>query len=431
MSLWSNVLIQRKVDPYILMHMMRTDSMEQTVSVIIFAKDLANKVTEEAIYKANGRIKYKLPLIKAYAVELSYKHIKNLALLKDVVYISNDANVKCFLDIARPEVKAPQCHRAGYNGRGVTIAILDTGIYPHPDLIQPKNRIIGFKDLINGINRPYDDNGHGTHVAGDAASNGISSNGKYKGIAPASNLVGIKVLDENGSGNVSDIVAGMQWATDNKDKYGIRVMSMSLGSNKVFAGIDPMMIAVKAVWDRGIVVVAAAGNSGPKDNTIASPGISPVIITVGAADDKGTPAIDDDIVAPFSSRGTFRRCRRVDKPDIVAPGVNITSLAADTDYRADITASNKHNPNDAIAAGTHKKSIAISSAKYKTMSGTSFATPIVSGAISLLLQKSPSLTPDEVKKIVLSSGNPLKDQPRNAQGNGIIDIEKMLAQVAP
>lgn len=249
-----------------------------------------------------------------------------------VEYISDDARMTSLLNIAAQEVGARIANDTGYTGKGVGIAILDTGIYPHQDLVRPKNRIVAFKDVINNRQTPYDDNGHGTFVAGVAAGNGYLSGGKYRGIAPDASLIGVKVMDENGSGDSSDIIAGMQWVVNNKDKYNIRVLSVSLGAKPgSVTKFDPLAVAVDAVWDKGIVVVVAAGNSGPRQNTITTPGISSKVITVGAVDDKRTIEYEDDKMADFSSRGPVNR--RLIKPDLVAPGVNIRSLATNKEYR--------------------------------------------------------------------------------------------------
>lgn len=192
---------------------------------------------------------------------------------------------------------------------------------------------MAFRDFVNNRQSPYDDHGHGTFVAGVAAGNGYSSGGKYRGIAPEANIIGVKVMDKDGSGNSSDIVAGMQWVVDHQQEYNVRIMSLSLGAKPSNSRFDPLAAAVEAVWKKGIVVVAAAGNSGPKQNTIATPGISPMILTVGAVDDKRTPDYKDDVIADFSSRGPVNG-RQV-KPDLVAPGVNITAAKTDKSYVGD------------------------------------------------------------------------------------------------
>ena len=183
-------------------------------------------------------------------------------------------------------------------GDGVTIAIIDTGIYQHPDLT---DRITEFVDFINNETNAYDDNGHGTHCAGDAASASV----KYMGPAPKANLVGVKVLDKLGSGSLETVMQGVDWCIQyNRNNSGkkIDIISMSLGAPP--QEDDPMVKIVEAAWTAGIVVCVAAGNDGPDNNTISSPGISKAVITVGALDDRNTDdKRNDDDVAGFSSRG--------------------------------------------------------------------------------------------------------------------------------
>lgn len=367
-------------------------------------RELYEKV-EELITKYSGKIKYHLPIIHGYAVEIPANRIKDIANTPCVKYIHYDATVNCLLNIATKAIKADIAHEFGYTGKKVTVAVVDTGIYPHPDLTKPENRIIAFKDFVNNKTSPYDDNGHGTHVAGEIAGNGLSSGGKYRGVAPNAKLVGVKVLNQEGGGNISDVIAGVQWVVENKDKYNIKVMNLSLGAEpRPFA--DPLVSAVNTAWKKGIVVVAAAGNSGPKKGTISSPGISPTIITVGAVDDKRTPETSDDTIANFSSRGPTPSGKI--KPDVVAPGVNITSLNSDKSYL----------PGETSSIMDLKEA-------YISKSGTSMATPIVAGAIALLLEKYPELTPDKVKEMLKKSAVDLKAE-SIAQGAGEINIAKLL-----
>jgi len=207
-------------------------------------------------------------------------------------------------------------------GKGISIAILDTGVAPHPDI---ENKIVAFKDFVNDKEAPYDDNGHGTHVAGDAAGTGVSSGGKYKGTAPDASIVGVKVLNNDGGAKVSDIIEGIDWVIQNRDKYNIRIINMSIGVPSAGFQFDPIDKAVERAVNAGIVVVAAAGNEGPKMGTIGgAPGNSPLALTVGAIDDKNTIDKSDDEIAPFSSRGPTMD--GITKPDLVAPGTNIISL---------------------------------------------------------------------------------------------------------
>src|SRR5699024_9775003 len=151
------------------------------------------------------------------------------------------------------------------------------------------------KDFINDRQEPYDDNGHGTHCAGDAAGNGQASDGKYKAPAPEANIVGVKALDKRGSGSLSTVIAGIDWCIQNQLKYNIRILSLSLGSPALESAEDDLVVkAVEQAWDRGMTVCVAAGNSGPLPGTIGSPGISPKVITVGAVNDQNTIDRSDD-----------------------------------------------------------------------------------------------------------------------------------------
>ncbi len=376
------------------------------IPAIVFSKKNETDVCRKYLKSRGIKIKHELPLINAYAVEVETTALEEMARSEVVEYISDDVKMTSLLDVAAQEVGARIANDTGYTGRGVGIAILDTGVYPHQDLVRPKNRIVAFKDFVNNRQSPYDDNGHGTFVAGVAAGNGYLSGGKYKGIAPEAAIIGVKVMDDEGSGDSSDIIAGMQWVADNKDKYNIRVMSVSLGAKPAkILRFDPLVAAVEAIWDKGIVVVAAAGNSGPKQNTITTPGISTKIITVGAVDDKRTVDLSDDTIASFSSRGPVNR--REVKPDLVAPGVNVTSTNTNKEYR-----------------GTRLENMA---KPYTTMSGTSVATPIVSGAAALLISKNPDITPSEVKEALKKNAYKLNVS-EYAQGSGILNISALIGK---
>jgi serine protease AprX len=316
--------------------------------------------------------------------------------------------VQALLDVAIPSAGVREI--AGRStGRGVTIAIVDTGIYEHPDL---KGRIKGFKDLVGGKRKPYDDNGHGTHVAGCAAGDGTSSQGRYKGAAPRAELVGVKVLNKTGSGSMSTMLAGIDWVIANQVQYNINIMSMSLGGKpQGGCAADPLCQAVERAWDAGIVVVVAAGNDGQDGpGSVSTPGISPKVITVGAMDDRGSPGRADDQLAAFSSRGPAPD--GVTKPDILAPGVNITSLRSPRSYL--------DKANGSARVGEW----------YFTLSGTSMATPIVSGIIAQILEDRPSLTPDTVKARLLATAED-RGLPANDQGRGYVNADRALLTDAP
>ncbi len=225
--------------------------------------------------------------------------------------------------------------------------------------------------MVNQKTEPYDDNGHGTHCAGDVASSGASSSGQYRGPAPEANLIGVKVLNKQGSGTLADIIEGVEWCIQyNEDNPMNRLILLACRSGRCLRydheQEDPLVRAVEEAWNAGIVVCVAAGNSGPDSQTIASPGLSEKVITVGALDDNNTASSDDDTVASFSSRGPTVYGK--EKPDILAPGVNIISLRSPNSYIDKL-----------------QKSSRVGS-QYFTMSGTSMATPICAGIAALILQ---------------------------------------------
>lgn len=395
--------IFKKVDKRLIQKTQALGSSE--LSAIVYSSDEDMDDFSSHLEGLGAVIRYHLPFMHACAVEIPSHELESMAKSERIKYISDDVNISTLLNIATQGVGATAVNRSGYRGKDIGIAILDTGVYPHPDLIMPRSRITAFKDFINNRRSAYDDNGHGTFVAGAAAGNGYSSAGKYQGSAPLANIIAVKVMNGRGQGSSSDILAGMQWVVDNRDRFNIKVMSLSLGSEKVADGYaDPLAVAVERVWDRGITVVAAAGNAGPKSATITTPGISPKIITVGAVDDKRTVEVEDDTIAKFSSRGPVGRYG--EKPDVVAPGVDIVSLNTDRDY----------------VSGMRPASL---NEQYKKMSGTSVATPIVSGGIALMLEKNPGLSPDDIKRIMKENARDLAENVFD-QGSGLVDIKALV-----
>ncbi|MDD5370045.1 MAG: S8 family peptidase, partial [Anaerolineaceae bacterium] len=210
------------------------------------------------------------------------------------------------------------------NGSGVTVAILDTGIGDQKgittSLEDKHHRIVGWKDFVDGKKKPIDPNGHGTHVAGIIANTQLGEDQEWNGMAPGVDLVGVRVLDENGVGTYENVILGIQWVIDHKDEYNIRVMNLSLVSPvQAPYWADPLDIAVTQAWAQGITVVASAGNGGPGAMTIGVPGNNPYVITVGAFTDNFTPLDwNDDYITPFSAAGPT--LDGFVKPDVVAPG---------------------------------------------------------------------------------------------------------------
>jgi serine protease AprX len=271
----------------------------------------------------------------------------------------------------------------------VTVAVLDSGVAADPDLVSPANRILA---SVNFADQRIvaDPGGHGTHVAGIIAGNGTRSAGEFVGVAPEANIVDVRVLGRTGSGRISSVVRGIEWVLAHRATYNIRVINLSFGApTPTSYRTDPMSAAVEIAWRRGLVVVAAAGNGGPGRDTLASPGIDPYVITVGAADDHGTASQRDDTLAPFSSWGTANSNA---KPDLLAPGRRIVSI------RVQGSALDSLFPDHVVVA--HNGST------YLRLSGTSMATPVVSGAVALVLQGRPTLSPDQVKALLVGTAQP-------------------------
>ena len=337
------------------------------------------------------KIEEKFPFINVVTAKVPVELINKLSMKSYVEYISSQSKVEALMNIARKVLKAENIT----GGNEVSIAYIDTGIAPHADFKLVRNRIIKFVDLINEKTNAYDDNGHGTFVAGVGSGNGALSGGKYRGIAPNSNIVSIKALDKHGEANATKILEAMQWVYDNNLEYNIKVVCMSFGSEPLGFN-DPIMKGAEALWRKGIVIVSAAGNSGPDYQTIKSPGISPRVITVGGMNDN---RFDEEYkeeffeIAKFSSRGpAFNKF----KPDIVAPSVDINSC------------SNKES--------------------YTKLSGTSVATPMIAGLCALAYEKNKYLKPDQIKRALLASSNGITYN-RNLEGYGLPNLEKFLRYV--
>ena len=293
---------------------------------------------------------------------------------------------------------------AGNRGRGVGIAVLDTGVSPVPDLA---GRLVHGPDL-SGEGSIVDTHGHGTVMAGVAAGDGAASAGaEHSGVAPEATVVAVKVAGRDGAVDVSTILQAMHWVSAYQDQFGIRVLNLSWGTASTQdTAVDPLNHAVQRLWQQGIVVVVAAGNSGPRAGTITKPGDDPMVLTVGAYDDKGDTRPHNDTLAPWSSRGPTPA--GVVKPDVVAPG---RTLVAPRSYGSEVEAANPK----ALVGDSHVKG-----------SGTSQAAAVVSGMAALVLGEHPTWTPDQVKRALTATASPLPSGARTDQGAGRVSLAAAL-----
>lgn len=292
-------------------------------------------------------------------------------------------------------------------GENIGIAIMDTGIEgTHPDFHGFHSPLTAFYDCIHQRTVPYDDNGHGTHVAGIICGNGNASNGLIRGIAPCCNIIVVKVLNYRGEGNVEDVLCGVQWILQNRKKYNIRLVNISVGSSreKSFQEESPLVQAVDSLWDAGLIVTTAAGNHGPEKYSIGAPGNSRKIITVGSSDDNRRTLVQGQSVRSYSSRGPTLKC--IKKPDIVAPGSNIFSC------------SHMFRNNYNFGKTSY----------YTTKSGTSMSTPIVTGSLALLLCVAPHMSNRDVKLHLRSHSIDL-GLPHERQGWGLLTIPSLLSDL--
>ena len=275
-------------------------------------------------------------------------------------------------------------YKRKYTGKGIGVCILDTGIYEHIDFT---GRIWTFYDFLDFKRRPYDDNGHGTHVAGLVAGDGTASMGKYRGAAPGCGIISLKVLDRYGTGSQDDVLRALRWIREYRQQYRIRVVNISVGTTcNSKRNHARLLESVEQLWDEGVVVVTAAGNQGPRPGSITAPGSSKKVITVGSSDLlEGRSAI--------SGRGPTAEC--VCKPDIVAPGNKIMSCVPGKPY------------------------------SYGVKSGTSMSTPLVTGAIACALEKNPALTNTDIKTMLMNSADDM-GLPQNLQGWGKFNRRKFL-----
>jgi serine protease AprX len=367
--------------------------------------------TALGLLRQNGRAGSSLGIVGGASGHLNAVAIRaltnnpNVAAIYEDVVIPRAAVSDANLATAYPaEVNAPPAWLQNTTGAGVTVAVLDSGINPDPDLAA---RILTSVNFAEPLTSP-DPGGHGTHVAGIIAGDGTKSAGQYIGVAPHANLVDVRVINGAGNASASSVIAGIQWTVANASLYGIRVVNLSLGGLPVTDyEHDPVAAAVEIAWLRGLVVVTAAGNSGIAVDT---PGVDPFVLTVGALDDQGTPSLLDDALPVWTAWGT--PALGTPKPDIVAPGRRIVSL------RVPGSTLDALNPDRVVTA--------TNGATYFRLSGTSMSAGVVSGVVALLLQGHPLLKPNQVKAVLAGTAAPFGQLtatlvPGPVAGRGVVD----------
>ena len=406
----------QNVQPILLQ--MAAEQPEALVSVIV-QKTARDSRLEDLVTRLGGVVTNDLHIINAFAAEVPGKAVPQLAQADGVRWVSLDAVMtssactQCIdtANLANAYIRAIRADQIWNNspylqGQGIGVAVVDSGINPSGDLFTDTrvNRQVANVRFNSDVNQSvFDGYGHGTLVSSIVGGDGSDFGGKYIGVAPMVNIVNVKVSNDDGSATIKDVVAGLQWVLDNQARYNIRVVNLSLNSSVNESYLtSPLDAAVEILWFNKIVVVASAGNAGKK--ALYPPANDPFVITVGATDDKGTSSLTDDVIALFSAYG--KTSDGVVKPDLVAPGTNIVG----------------RNYNFFGMAREHPAN-QVDNCLYFRMSGTSVAAPMVSGAVALLLQDEPNLSPDQVKYRLKATANKRwSGYSSNKAGAGLLDV---------
>jgi serine protease AprX len=376
------------------------------VSIILSKLNPADTRPEKTVERLGGEVGQPIGIVDGFEAKVPEGAVPTLAASPGVRGLTYNSRVRVegaygedsgvASAVYAETSRATRAWRDGYTGKGITVAVIDTGVDIRNDL---SYRVIGAADF-SGENQPFIDSyGHGTFVAGLIAGSGAGSNGAVKGVAPEANIFSVKIAGRDGTTDIFRLLAALEFVTLHKDAFGIRVLNLSLGSDSTQSYlVDPLNFAVQRVWNSGIVVVAAAGNNGK----IVKPADDPLVITVGAVDDKTTHARYDDTMASFSGAGPTLS-NRLAKPDVVASGKSVVSS------RSIGSTLEANFPNAVIGD------------RYFKGSGTSFSAAIVSGAAALVIQKQWSLNPNQVKHRLMSTARPLGRVSAMQQGEGPID----------
>lgn len=403
------------------------EDMGRSISVIVRELPGSGDMPEQAVADLGGTVERHIGIIDGFVAHVPEGGIQALERSAGVHSVTENTRMRMLhnpgsshtvgqadsLHGSLSLMKANQLWDEGITGEGVDVALIDTGVLPVNGLTHPGKVINGpdlsFESQSDDL-RYMDTMGHGTHMAGiiagrdDGSSTpGSHSHSDFMGVAPDARLVSVKVANAVGATDVSQVLAAIDWVVQhrNDDGMNIRVLNLSFGTDGTESYLtDPLTYAVEVAWRKGIVVVAAAGNSGYGNEMLNNPAYDPHIIAVGADDTMGTNRMDDDVIPEWSSKGDGVR-----NPDVVAPGRSIVSLRAPGSYIDDVFGSTGY----------------VSDRFFKG-SGSSQAAAMVSGAAALMLEENPSLTPDQVKYLLRSTAKQLKAADSIAQGKGLVDV---------
>jgi serine protease AprX len=438
-----------KIDPALLSQVLANPKADY--DVIVRAVPDKTKVTDDRagragaeVANAGGKARHALGIVGGASARISGDKLLGLTASAKVDYVFADAPLVSTWDPAADAdkattagikaINAPQAWTT-YNvtGRGIGVAVVDSGIYAHPDIA---GRIAAQVDLtastvtttdaltnqittttVGTVGLGVDPGGHGTHVAGLIAGNGASSGGAYTGVAPDASLVDVRVIRSDGTSNTGIVLRGMQWVLANRVAYNIKVVNLSLGApvTKSYK-LDPLATGAEVLTFAGITVVVSAGNSGPTTTTITAPANDPFVITVGAVDDNQTAETADDTIASFSSRGKTK-IDNGSKPDVSAPGRRMVSLRAPGSALDTLYPERRVAGTDPLGAG------------YFTLSGTSMSAPVVAGTIALMLERNATLVPSQIKKRLKDGAVKLAGATVLDQGAGRIDVLKTVGAI--
>ena len=371
---------------------------------------------DRLIRSLKGKPGRRLGLLRGQVADIPNAALEALASRPGIAAVRLDRRVSGTMERTAATIGATWIRETlGVDGSGVGVAIIDSGVTSwHDDL--GSDRVVHFADFVDLQALPSDEYGHGTHVAGIIAGSGYDSNGARRGVAPAANLVVLKVLDGDGYGYISNVIAALDYAVEHRAQFNIRVINLSVAAGVYESyNTDPLTLAAKRAVQAGVVVVTAAGNLGRNAQRetqyggITAPGNAPWVLTVGASSHNGTVGRSDDSIAPFSSRGPSY-IDYAAKPDIVAPGVGIESLA-------DATSSLFLSHPSARLWGT----VDTATQPYLSMSGTSMSAPVVTGTVALMMQANPGLSPNLVKAILQYTAEHKSQYNDLTQGAGFLN----------